>query len=153
MTKGLVLTVGNDMMGDDAAGPLLAQMLQSSPADGWEVLDGGSVPENYVYKIREAAPEHVLIVDAADMELPTGQVRLIDKDQVGGLFLMTTHSLPLSYLMESLGEFVARVEMIGIQPDVVAFGCPMSAQVKDAVERVYQWLKVNQDTRGVAELI
>lgn len=153
MTKRLVLTVGNDMMGDDAAGPLLAQMLQSSPADGWEVLDGGSVPENYVYKIREAAPEHVLIVDAADMELPTGQVRLIDKDQVGGLFLMTTHSLPLNYLMESLGEFVPRVEMIGIQPDVVAFGCPMSAQVKSAVERVYQWLKVNQDTRGVAELI
>lgn len=153
MTKRLVLTVGNDMMGDDAAGPLLAQMLQRSPADGWEVLDGGSVPENYVYKIREVAPEHVLIVDAADMELPTGQVRLIEGDQVGSLFLMTTHSLPLNYLMESLGEFVPRVEMIGIQPDVVAFGCPMSAQVKSAVERVYQWLKVNQDTRGVAELI
>jgi hypothetical protein len=54
---------------------------------------------------------------------------------------MTTHSLPLSYLMESIGEFVPEVELMGIQPAVVAFGYPVSPLVQQAVERVYSWLK------------
>lgn len=140
MKKKLVVTVGNEMMGDDAAGPLLARMMKQAPLDDWDVLDGGSAPENCLFKIREMAPEKVLIVDAADMELPGGAVRRIERERIGSLFLMTTHSLPLSYLMESIEEFVPSVEMLGIQPEVVAFGYPVSPQVKEAVERVYGWL-------------
>ena len=141
MKKRLVFTVGNEMMGDDAAGPLLAQMLEAAPLEGWDVLDGGNAPENYLFKIREMAPEEVLIVDTADMELPAGEVRHIDQEAIGSLFLMTTHSLPLSYLMEAIREFVPRVELIGIQPEVVSFGYPVSPAVKQAVERVHAWLR------------
>lgn len=148
----LVFTIGNEMMGDDAAGPMLARMLEESPVEGWAVLDGGSAPENYIYKVRELAPEHVLIVDTAVIGLPAGQVRVIDREQIGSLFLMTTHSLPLSFLMDCIGEFVPRVQMIGIQPGTVAFGYPVSAEVKNGVERVYSWLKQHQETRGVTEL-
>ncbi len=151
MTGRLVFTVGNEMMGDDAAGPMLARMLEHSPLEGWEVLDGGSAPENLVFKIREMAPEQVMIVDAADMQLPTGAVQAIGRDQIASLFLMTTHSLPLSYLIDSIGEFVPRVEMLGIQPDVVAFGYPVSPQVRDAVQRVYRWLQTSLDARGAIE--
>jgi hydrogenase 3 maturation protease len=137
----LVFTVGNELMGDDGAGPVLAHMLESKPLEGWDVLDGGSAPENYIYKIRELAPEQVLLVDAADMQLPAGDVRMVDREQIGSLFLVTTHSLPLSFLMDAIGEFVPLVRMVGIQPEVVSFGSPLSAQVQGAVERVYQWLK------------
>ena len=140
MTGKLVFTVGNDMMGDDGAGPMLARMLEESPVQGWSVLDGGSAPENYIFKIRDMAPEHVLIVDAADMQLPIGEVRTIDREQIGSLFLMTTHSLPLSYLMDAIAEFVPQVEMIGIQPGTVAFGCAVSAEMEAGVERIYGWL-------------
>ena len=64
------------------------------------------------------------------------------------LFLMTTHTLPLTYLMEALGEFVPSVELIGIQPEVVAFGYPVSPQVKQAVERVYAWLERSGEGAG-----
>ena len=141
MKKKLVVTVGNEMMGDDAAGPLLARMIKHSPLADWEVLDGGNAPENHVFKIREMEPEQVIIVDAADMDLQTGEFRVIDKDEIGSVFLMTTHSLPLTYLMEAIQEFVPRVDLIGIQPGVVAFGYPVSPQVKQGVERVYIWLK------------
>jgi len=141
MTKGLILAVGNEMMGDDAAGPMLARMMEYSPLDNWDVLDGGNAPENSVFRIREMAPEQVLIVDAADMELQAGEIGLIDQDRIGSLFLMTTHSLPLSYLMESISEFVPRVQLVGIQPEVVAFDYPVSPLVKQAVQRVYAWLK------------
>lgn len=153
MKKKLVFTVGNEMMGDDAAGPLLARMLEQSPLDGWGVLDGGSAPENYVHRIREMAPEQVLIVDTADMDLRAGEVRHIDAESVGSLFLMTTHSLPLSYLMHSIGEFVPSVMLIGIQPEVVAFGCPISSAVNGAVKHVYSWLKQNPDASGAVKFI
>jgi hydrogenase 3 maturation protease len=153
MKKNLVLTVGNEMMGDDAAGPLLARMIKHAPLDDWEVLDGGNVPENYVFKIREMEPEHVLIVDAADMDLQTGEIRLIDKDRVGSVFLMTTHSLPLTYLMESILGFVSKVELVGIQPEVVAFGYPVSPRVKQAVERVYAWLELGGALSGAPALM
>jgi hydrogenase 3 maturation protease len=124
-------------MGDDAAGPLLAQMLTDSPLNGWQVLDGGGAPENAIYKIRELAPDEVLIVDAADMQLQPGEIRVIDRDAIGSLYLMTTHSLPLSYLMEALAEFVPSVRLVGIQPAVVAFGQPVSPAVMEAVGQVY----------------
>ena len=72
MKKKLVLAVGNGMMGDDAAGPLLAEKLTAAPLEGWEVLNGGSAPENSLYRVRELGPEQVLIVDAADMDLAPG---------------------------------------------------------------------------------
>ncbi len=137
----LVFTVGNELMGDDAAGPMLARMLEESPVEGWDVLDGGNTPENYIYKVREISPEQVLIVDAADMQLRAGDIQMIDREQIGSLFLMTTHSLPLSFLMDAISEFVPQVQMIGVQPAMVAFGYPLSAEVQAGVERVYQWLK------------
>ncbi len=153
MKQQLVLTVGNEMMGDDAAGPLLARMMRLAPVDDWDVLDGGSAPENCVFKIRELAPSRVLIVDSAEMELAAGEVRLIDSDHIASLFLLTSHSLPLSYLMDSLRESMPVVDLIGIQPQLVAFGCPVSDEVKRAVERLYGWLKNRGDPRGAAEPI
>lgn len=141
MKKKLVLTVGNPMMGDDAAGPLLAQALLGSPVDGWDVLDGGSAPENCLHQIREMAPEHILVVDAADMDLAPGEIRLIHEDKLDDPFLMTTHTLPLSYLIQSLRESTPRVDLLGIQSQVVAFGYPISPEVKQAVGQVHESLK------------
>lgn len=141
MKSKLVVTVGNMMMGDDAAGPLLAQALLGSPVDGWEVLDGGSAPENCLHRVRELAPEQILVVDAADMDLSPGEVRLIDDDKLDDPFLMTTHTLPLSYLIQSLRESTPKVDLLGIQPQVVAFGYPVSPEVKQAVRQVHECLQ------------
>ena len=92
----------------------------------------------------EMAPEQVLVIDAADMDLVPGEVRLIGAEKVEDPFLMTTHTLPLSYLVESLREFVPQVDLMGIQPQVVAFGYPVSNEVKQAVDQVYESLKQNE---------
>jgi hydrogenase 3 maturation protease len=136
MTQKLVLTVGNDLMGDDAAGPLLARRLRERPVPGWAVLDGGSAPENALHRVRQAGPQQVLVVDAADMDLAPGEIRLIAADRLEDPFLMSTHTLPLSYLAQALREFVPRVDLLGIQPRVVAFGYPVSAEVLAAVAAV-----------------
>jgi hydrogenase 3 maturation protease len=151
MKNRLVFTVGNEMMGDDAAGPLLARRLEQFPLESWDVLDGGNAPENYLFKIREMAPEQVIIVDSADMDLQAGDVRHVDQEAIGSLFLMTTHSLPLSYLMDAIREFVPQVQLIGIQPGTVAFGHPISHAIHQAVERVYAWLEGGADPTGLAQ--
>lgn len=63
----VLLCVGNSMMGDDGAGPLLAEMCAANPPGNWTVLDGGSAPENEVVAIRAMKPSRLLIVDATDM--------------------------------------------------------------------------------------
>jgi hydrogenase 3 maturation protease len=41
-------------------------------------VDGGSSPENVVHRVRGVEPERVLVVEAAEMELEPGEVRLVD---------------------------------------------------------------------------
>lgn len=134
---GVVLTVGNVLMGDDGAGPLLAELLEQTPAPGWIAIDGGTVPENVLHAVRAEAPERVLLVDAADMGLPPGTVREILPEQVARQFLLTTHAIPLDMLIASLHESVAEITFIGIQPAQVSFFAPMTPEVRTAVEHVH----------------
>lgn len=140
----VLLAVGNGMMGDDGAGVLLAEMLRERPLGNWMVLNGGSAPENVVHRLRELDASRVLVVDAADMDLPPGSIRRIHADQLDDPFLMTTHTLPLTFLIEALCEFVPQVDLVGIQPKIVSFGFPMSAEVHAAVVQVYTDLENNR---------
>ena len=88
----------------------------------------------------------LILVDAADMDLPPGSIRRIPEERLSDPFLFTTHTLPLTFLIEALGEFVPQVEFLGIQPDVVAFGFPMSPSVRNAVEQVYLSLKSGEES-------
>lgn len=145
MSGGLVLTVGNTLMGDDGAGPLLAELLENEPAPGWTVIDGGSTPENVTHSVRAAAPRRVLLVDAADMRLPPGSICRIDAADVARQFLITTHAIPLDILITSLLETVAEVVFVGIQPAVVTFYGDMTPKVKTAVEGLHRSLTLGMD--------
>jgi len=136
----VVLTVGNSLMGDDGAGPLLAELLEAEAANGWSVIDGGSAPENVVHAVRAEAPDRVLVVDAADMQLEPGAVRRIHEAEIARRFLITTHAIPLDVLIASLKETVPLVTFVGIQPARVTFFGTMTAAVKAAVEGLHRAL-------------
>ncbi len=46
------------------------------------------------------------------------------------MFMMTTHNMPLNYLVDQLKEDVGEVIFLGIQPDIVGFYYPMTQPVK-----------------------
>jgi len=142
--KNVVLTVGNSMMGDDGAGPLLYQLLRDNPIDGWEAVDGGSAPENAVHVVRALQPEKLLIVDATDMELEAGALKIVDKTLIGEMFFMSTHNMPLNFLIEQLEQDIPHIMFVGVQPDLVSFMFPISEKVKSAVENLYVLLKENR---------
>lgn len=136
----VALTVGNSMMGDDGAGPLMAQLMEQQPIAGWTVINGGSAPENVVHQVRALRPLRVVVIDAADMSLAPGEIRLIDPAAIADMFIMSTHNLPLSFVIDQLKEDIAEVWFVGIQPDVVAFYFPMTEPVTRAVHSLYQRL-------------
>lgn len=148
----VLLCVGNSMMGDDGAGPLLAEMCAAKPAGEWRVIDGGSAPENDVAAIRDLRPARLLLVDATDMGLNPGEIRVVNPDDIAEMFMMTTHNMPLNYLIEQLKEDVGEVIFLGIQPDIVGFYYPMTPPVKAAVETIYQRLVGWQGQGGFATL-
>lgn len=142
--KGLVITVGNELMGDDGAGPLLARLLEQERVPGWEVINGGPVPENYLHQVRDLKPEAVVVVDACEMNLQAGSIRLVSESDIACEFILSTHRLPLSFFISALKELVSEVHFIGIQPAVVAFGLPVSPEVRQAVETVHQRLQAGK---------
>lgn len=142
---GLVLTVGNSLMGDDGAGPLLAEWLERAPASDWDVIDGGATPENVTHLVRRAAPDRLLMVDAADMGLAPGSVRRVDPALIAKQFLIDTHAIPLDFLVQSLKESVREVVFLGVQPARVAFYEDMTPAVREAVVDLHRKLVAGED--------
>ena len=81
--------------------------------------------------------------DAADMALPVGSIRLLDKHDVARKSMFTTHSLPLSILIEEIEQSCDDIVFVGIQPGDTEFYNPMSPEVFDAVDAVYDAVAAN----------
>jgi len=147
VSGSLVFTVGNVLRGDDAAGPMLAKLLTEEPLEGWDVIDGGQTPEDELAVVRRRSPDLLLLVDAADMGLDPGQIRILEEEDVYTDFLITTHSLPLTYLLSELKASCKEVIFLGIQPSHTEFFAPLHENVLKAVRQVYESLKNGRDPR------
>jgi hydrogenase 3 maturation protease len=133
-----VLGVGNQMNGDDGAGPrvvkVLASLLAATP--GLLVIDGGTAPENFTGPLRRFRPDLVIEIDAADQGEPPGTLAWIDWRDADGMSA-STHTLPPSVLAAYLtAELGCRMVLIGIQPATLEIGKPLSPTVAAAADRL-----------------
>lgn len=134
----IVFCVGSVLRGDDAAGPLLAKKLEDLPIDGWSAVDGGQTPENDLGYLRRLAPNRLLLVDAAAMGLAPGDIRRLEARDVAVQSLITTHTLPITYLLGELEAMCNEVVFLGVQPAGTEFFDPVHPRVLAAVEHIYQ---------------
>ena len=137
MAGKFVFTVGAVLRGDDAAGPMLSKMLEEKPVDGWQVIDGEMTPEDYTGVVKREKPDFLVLVDAAQMNLEPGAVRLLERDNVVSDYMVTTHSMPLSYLIDEIAGYCGELIFIGIQPAQLEFFAPLTPEVLSSVEDVY----------------
>lgn len=151
MGCNLVLTVGNAMMGDDGAGPYLADKLQAAPLPGWVHIDGGIAPENVVHQVRELQPARVVLVDAAEIGEKAGTLRVIPPETIAEMFIFSTHNMPLNFLIDELKTFVPEVIFVGVQPAIVAFSFPMTEMVSGAMDYLYRHLDAAKDASLLIE--
>jgi len=131
--KVAILLIGNELKGDDGAGPALARDLEGKINAA--VIDCGEVPESYTGKIKELKPDTIVIVDAVDMGAKPGSISLIDKDKLNETKLFTTHNVPLKVFADYLfSEIKADIFVVGIQPKNLGLGRPISKEVSTTID-------------------
>ena len=134
--KYLVLCVGNRDGGDDSIGPYIADNLESNK--DITVIDCGTTPENYTSIVKRYKPKKLIIVDAADMNLKPGEIRIIPEEKIGRMHI-STHGIPISIIMNYLKEHSEQIFLIGIQPEKM-YG-PMTETVKKSGDNLIEIIK------------
>jgi hydrogenase 3 maturation protease len=130
----LIVGIGNTLKGDDGAGPLVCEQLSGKVCA--ELIDAGTVPENYIRTIIKKSPQNMLIIDAVDFGAPAGTINIFKSEQLKSS-AFSTHTLsPRLFADMVCQEIKVDVYFVGIQPAQMQFGQPQSAQVSEAI----QWL-------------
>ena len=137
-TRLVILGIGNDIRGDDGVGQYIVESLKDlgKESDDVIIINAKTVPENFTGKIRKIDPSHILIIDAVLMNEEPGTVRVISKEQVGGLSV-STHSMSLSFLIKYLEiEKPYNIVFLGIQPESMGLVEDMSKVCRDSSDSV-----------------
>ncbi|UCG57328.1 MAG: hydrogenase 3 maturation endopeptidase HyCI [Phycisphaerales bacterium] len=137
-SKTVIVGIGNTLKGDDGAGPLVCQKLMGKVAA--EVVDAGTVPENYVGPIIKKTPQTLIIIDAIDFGASPGTLSIFRPDQLDS-FVFSTHALsPHMFVDPICQQTNPDVFFIGIQPEHTRLGEPICAPVQKAVQQLAQTL-------------
>ncbi len=135
--KYILMGIGNTLRGDDGIGSIIAQSFKDRD---WLSMDCGVVPENFTSIIKKKGPDLVVLVDAVEMDLKSGEFRLISPYRISALHL-TTHSMPLSFLISYLKEYTQELVFIGIQPKIINYSNSVSPEVLKSSEEIIRILK------------
>lgn len=146
----MILGVGNELLGDDGIGPWIARNIDGKK--GWKGIAAGTAPENFTSLIRREKPDILVIVDATDMGLEPGEVKAIPLDKIPRLTYFTTHTLSVTFLIDSIKEDVKNIVFIGIQPKAIALGCPLSREVVDSASRLINILLSDNFLKDITSL-
>ena len=150
MSGTIVLGIGNRLGGDDAAGTHVVDMLNrrrkrsmGSSMPEIVAIDTGTAPESYTSVIREHRPDLLIMVDAADMGLPPGTLRIIPPEKISVLSF-STHHMPLSMLVSYVNEFCGKILLVGVQPEGTEMNKYLSKVVRKSVKELVELIQEGQ---------
>ena len=134
------MCIGNREGGDDRVGPYIADKLKNE----FTVLDCGVVPENYTSVVKKQNPENLIIIDAIEMGLSPGEIRIVPNEKIGVMHI-STHGIPISVLIKYLSQYVKNIVIIGIQPKTMSG--KMNQEVIKGADRLIKLLSIKQIDR------
>jgi hydrogenase 3 maturation protease len=138
-SRTVIVGIGNILKGDDGAGPLVCQRLKEAKVRA-DLIDAGTVPENYIQPIIKKGPQNLLVIDAIDFGAKPGTIRLFRPEQLSS-HIISTHSLSPRLFVDMICQNVSiDVYFIGIQPAQVQLGQPVSQQVNVAIQQLSEVL-------------
>ncbi|MFH2106197.1 MAG: hydrogenase maturation protease [Candidatus Micrarchaeota archaeon] len=126
--KVLALGVGNSIKSDDGIGEYILKRLKTK-----NKIFCGSVPENFIFKIKENEPDLVLIIDAMDFQGKPGEVLLASAIDTRAPKI-STHSLSF----DMFDKFLPGVDLhvLGIQAKNLDYGDEISKEVLDSADHL-----------------
>jgi hydrogenase 3 maturation protease len=134
----IFLCIGNVMRGDDAIGPIVSEKLNVifKKHKDFIIINAETVPENYTGLIRKEKPSHIIFIDAVEMDMDPGEIKLIQSNEIAN-YSISTHAMPISFMIKYIESFTdARMLLIGIQPKNMELSNSVSNEVKNGVERL-----------------
>jgi hydrogenase 3 maturation protease len=129
--KLAVIGIGNPLRHDDQVGLEIVNQINNQFQDARVlVIESESVPENYLDTIATFNPSHVLILDAALLNLPAGTARFMESLPVVPSSI-STHTLPLHLFTSYLQRIIdVQIGFLLIQPADITFGEGLSPEVQ-----------------------
>ncbi len=128
--KLVIIGIGNDLHGDDGFGPVMIKKLKGRIDQ--KLIDCGVSPENFTSEIIKEKPDAIIFLDAANFEGNAGDIKIIKGKEIPKAAL-STHSLPLSILMDYLKEILEPRYSCGSEAEMPG---KMSEEVKNTIERL-----------------
>jgi len=129
----VIAGIGNPIRSDDFVGTKIVQDLEGKVSANVQIIECETVPESYILEIEQFNPTHVLLIDAALLDLKPGEAKLFAPEQVTGFSAVSSHMLPLrvfsDYLKEATG---AKVALLLVQPKNLEFGEGLSSELQVA---------------------
>ncbi len=133
----VIAGIGNPIRMDDFVGVKIIQDLQGKVPENVTLIECETVPESFMDEIAQFQPTHVLLIDAAVMQLKPGEIRLFDAKNVTNFPAISTHMLPLRVFCEYVAKMSgARIALLLIQPGCTDFGEGLTREVQEAIKKI-----------------
>lgn len=137
----VVVGVGNPIRMDDFVGVKIVRDLGGKvDSDRVMLIEAETIPENYMQQIIDYKPTHILIIDAAKLELEAGELRLINPKQLTDFPAFSTHMIPLRIFCEYLKTTNARMGLLLVEPEKTDFGEGITSKVETASRTIHELL-------------
>ena len=140
----VILGIGSVLRGDDAAGIMLADVLEKSlngrAKDRIKIIKGATAPENLTGEVKSFQPDLIVFVDAADMCRNPGEYLVFSPEETDNISF-STHTLPIRIMADYLKVYIqCEVLMVGIQPKQLEFDTPATEEVAKGVNELVKIL-------------
>ena len=137
----VVAGIGNSIRSDDFVGVKIIQDIQDKVSSKVHIIECETVPESFMDEIVELKPSHVLLIDAAILDLRPGDFRLFDSEKVTNMPAISTHMLPLRVFCDYITQMSnAKLALLLIEPGNVEFGEGLTDEVRKASEIISELL-------------
>lgn len=136
----LIVCIGNELRNDDGVGPYIARGIKNTK---FKVIDAGDVLESYIYDIIDYKPSDIIIVDAAFFGGSVGDISIIKEEDISSVRMVSTHTLPLSHLINIIRSELnneLNIKIIGIQVSDTSFGQNISDKVKKTADEIVDYI-------------
>lgn len=146
----LIIGLGNEVRGDDAAGLAAARQLKREFAQRVEVLESGGDGAQLMQAWKDA--HSVIVVDAAASGAPPGTVHRFDacaEALPAGRFGGSTHAFGLAEAIElarALGELPRNLIIYAIEGKAFETGAALSPEAVTAVESLAECVRADVES-------
>lgn len=137
----VIAGIGNPIRMDDFVGVKIVQDLRGKVSGKVYLIECETVPEGYTQQIVDFKPTHILLIDAAVLDVKPGEAKLLKPDELKITPAFSTHMLPLRVFCEYLANTTkAKMLLLLIQPKQADFGEGLTPEVATSEQEILEIL-------------